>query len=153
MWAKVVKIFCPLTIHSSPSCSERVAQANTSDPPAGSVYPRQISVSPAVTPGRILRLSSSEPVALIAFAQGVHQHSRLERVEAGAALFDGPRRRYPPAVAELAGQRSVNPVAAATFVLDQFTGDVPGDELLGLTPDASPVRGFGEVHRFSDLPL
>src|SRR5271166_2240816 len=101
MWANVVKIFCPLTIHSLPSCSERVAQANTSDPPAGSVYPRQINVSPAVTPGRILAFSSSEPVALIAFAGSI--------VVPGPMVGTPPLRRVSSSTAASNGSRPAPP--------------------------------------------
>jgi len=59
--AERVNIFWPLITHSSPSRAAFVLQANTSDPPSGSVYPRQISVSPAATPGRTWRLSSGDP--------------------------------------------------------------------------------------------
>ena len=36
-WALVVKIFCPLMTHSSPSRSARVLALAMSDPPSGSV--------------------------------------------------------------------------------------------------------------------
>src|SRR5271155_1437810 len=99
--ANVVKIFCPLTIQSSPSRSERVAQAKTSDPPAGSVYPRQIRVSPAVTPGRILPFSSSEPVALIAFAGSI--------VVPGPMVGTPPLRRVSNSTAASNGSRPAPP--------------------------------------------
>ena len=67
----MVNIFCPLMTHSSPSRTERVLQAKTSEPPSGSVYPRQISVSPAAIPGRILACSAGEPRALMALAVSI----------------------------------------------------------------------------------
>ena len=58
-----MNIFCPLITHSSPSRTARVWQAKTSEPPSGSVKPRQMRVVPAATPGRILALRSSDAKA------------------------------------------------------------------------------------------
>ena len=106
--------------------------------------------------GRILAFSSSEPVALIAFAgsivvpgpivgtppcAGCPTALRLEWVEAGAALLDRPGRREPTALTELRVSAPVGTVSGATLVLDHLAGDVRSDEFIGIASMGAQFAG------------
>ena len=59
--ALVIHILLPLMTKSSPSRRAVVLSAATSEPPPGSLTPKQPTTSPAIDGARKFRLSSSEP--------------------------------------------------------------------------------------------